>query len=85
MPHYRIVALGQVFNIPDENTLHNRPIPPNHAKVSIDMALESDALLHVPNEVADISVVSDDLGTPIAWPVELIVLDSTVCSSHFYG
>ena len=49
------------------------------------MAMESDALLPVPNEVADISIVGDALGTPIAWPVELIVLDSTVCSSHFYG
>ena len=83
-PKYRIVSVGKVFNTPDSNTIHNKPIPPNHAKVAIEVVEESDALLPVPNEADDASLVGNALGTFVAWPIELIIVDSIVCHSMFF-
>ena len=53
-------------------TLHNCPLPENHVKVRVDLAIEGDAPLPVPLEYADIFTVEQAVGTFVAWPLLLV-------------
>ena len=82
-PQYRIVAIGKVINTAGANTIHNMVIPPNHARVAIEVVNERDAILPVPNPSADMMVINEAVGSYVAWPIELIILDNMVCSSIY--
>ena len=68
-----MVAKGFVCNN-EESTLYNVPIPPNHARVKVEFVVVGDALLPVPVDTAEMSLltVNDALGTLVAWPSNLI-------------
>ena len=55
-------------------TLHNRPLPLNHAKVRVDVAIEGDAPLPVPLEDADVMTVEQAIGTYVAWPILQVIV-----------
>jgi hypothetical protein len=58
--------------------LHHKPLPDGYLKVSIDVALEQDAELPIPDDVADIRLVKDAIGTYVAWQRNLISLNLEV-------
>ena len=59
--------------------LHHRPLPNGHMKVSVDVALDLDVLLPVPNIVAKTTLLRDAVGYFVAWPSDLIFIDDQVC------
>lgn len=61
--------------------MHNKPLPPNHLRVSIDVVDEDVAALPVPLEDFDLHIVGDALGTFVAWPIYLIQVNSKVYMS----
>ena len=48
-------------------------------KVSINIALDTDALLPVPDIVAETTLLRDAIGSFVAWPSYLIFIDDQVC------
>ena len=61
------------------DSLHHRPLPDEHMKVSVDVALDLDVLLPVPNIVAETTLLRDSVGSFVAWPSDLIFIDDQVC------
>ena len=59
--------------------LHHRPVPDGHMKVSVDVALDMDALLPVPDIVVETTLLRDAVGSFVAWPLDLIFIDDQVC------
>ncbi|XP_057446635.1 uncharacterized protein LOC130738591 [Lotus japonicus] len=74
VPYFRTVGTGTVYNLPGD-TLHNRPLPLNHVRVSVDVIFEGSAPLPVPNEDAELFSVENAVGTCVAWPINLIQFD----------
>lgn len=68
-----------MYNLPGD-TLHNRPLPLNHVRVSVDVIFEGSAPLPVPNEDAELFSVENAVGTCVAWPINLIQFDLVVCN-----
>ncbi|KAJ1440782.1 Papain-like cysteine peptidase superfamily [Sesbania bispinosa] len=64
---------GSVYNQLGD-TLHNRPLPPEHVRVGVEIILDGNAPLPVPNEDAGLLVLDDALGAHVAWPIGLIDL-----------
>ncbi|XP_058760680.1 uncharacterized protein LOC131634023 isoform X2 [Vicia villosa] len=73
-PTYWMVGKGKVHNTLGE-LLHTRPLPTGCLKVSVDIALEKDALLPHPDDVSDATLVGDAIGSFVAWPSSLISVD----------
>ncbi|XP_058770990.1 uncharacterized protein LOC131644494 isoform X3 [Vicia villosa] len=73
-PTYRMVGKGKVHNTLGE-LLHTRPFPTGCLKVSVDTALEKDALLPHPDDFSDATLVGDAIGSFVAWPSSLISVD----------
>ena len=48
-------------------------------KVSVDIALDMDALLPVPDIVAETTLLRDAIGSFVAWTSDLIFIDDQVC------
>ncbi|KAF1870842.1 hypothetical protein Lal_00030152 [Lupinus albus] len=69
-PCTHAVGIGSVYNKQDA-MIHNAQTPSNHLKVSIDISIEDDALLPIPDD-EDIVTVRQALGTFVAWPEYLI-------------
>ncbi|XP_057415079.1 uncharacterized protein LOC130709958 isoform X2 [Lotus japonicus] len=80
LPYWRVVAKGKVYNTLGD-TIHNCPLPTGYVKVSIDVAIEDDAKLPVPDAYDDLISVHDAIGGLVAWPINLIQLDHTNCPS----
>ena len=59
--------------------LHTKPLPTGGLKVSVDIALEKDALIPHPNDVSDATLVGDAIDSFVAWPSSLISVDDEVC------
>ena len=53
-----MVGKGKVHNTLGE-VLHHKPLPSGYLKVSIDIALEEGALLPIPDEVSDATLVGE--------------------------
>lgn len=80
------MAAGQRDNYVAEGTihavggkgilLHNRELPFEHLKVSVDKVLKPDAKVPIPNE--DVELVKDALGTFLAWPRDYVTQDMDV-------
>jgi len=68
------VGVGKVFNTRDATMLHNSPIPPNHVKVMIDVVVDREALLPIPLD-EDTAKLGEAVGTCVAWPINLVVVD----------
>jgi hypothetical protein len=58
--------------------LHHKSLHVGYLKVSSDIALEQDAELLIPDDVADISLVGEAIGTYVAWQRNLISLNLEV-------
>ena len=78
-PTYRIVAKGRVHNILGDK-LHHKSLPIGCLKVSIEIALEQDAELPIPDDVADIRLVGEAIGAYVAWQRNLISVNLEVKS-----
>ncbi|KAJ1391483.1 hypothetical protein SESBI_36592 [Sesbania bispinosa] len=64
-PSYHMVGKGSVYNQLGV-TLHNHPLPGDHVRVGVEIVLEGNAPLPVPNEDAGLFVLDDALGTHVA-------------------
>jgi hypothetical protein len=58
--------------------LHHKPLPADYFKVSVDIALESNAELPIPDDVAEVRLVGEVIGSYVAWPTKLISLNVEV-------
>lgn len=58
--------------------LHNRPLPDGHMKVSVDVAIDQNALLPIPDMVSETTLLRDAIGSFVAWPSELIFTDKGI-------
>ena len=61
------------------DTIHNCPLPNGCVKVGIDVVIEGETELPMPNEYDDLITINDAIGTTVAWPINLIKIDCTVC------
>ena len=59
--------------------LHHRPLPDGHLKVSVDVALDLDALLPIPDIISETTLLRDAIGSFVAWSSDLIFIDDEVC------
>ncbi|KAI5445060.1 hypothetical protein KIW84_013352 [Lathyrus oleraceus] len=73
-PTYRLVGKGKVHNTSGD-LLHHRPLPDGHLKVSVDVVLDKDALLPIPDIVSETTFLRDAIGSFVAWPLDLIFID----------
>ena len=73
-----MVGKGKVYNTLGE-LLHTKPLPTGCLKVSVDIAIEMDALLPYPDDVSDATLVGDSIGSFVAWPSSLISVGYEVC------
>ncbi|KAI5395503.1 hypothetical protein KIW84_061891 [Lathyrus oleraceus] len=76
-PTYRLVGKGKVHNTLGD-LLHHRPLPDGHLKVSVDVVLDKDALLPIPDIVSETTLLRDAIGSFVAWPLDLIFIDDEV-------
>ncbi|KAI5396593.1 hypothetical protein KIW84_062701 [Lathyrus oleraceus] len=76
-PTYRLVGKGKVHNTSGD-LLHYRPLPDGHLKVSVDVVLDKDALLPIPDIVSETTLLRDAIGSFVAWPLDLIFIDDEV-------
>ncbi|XP_022631898.1 uncharacterized protein LOC106778383 isoform X2 [Vigna radiata var. radiata] len=78
-PSICLVAHGKLHNFKTD-TLHGRPLPKGHVKVSIDIALKPNVSLPIPIDDDDMMTIGQAIGTFVAWPMNLIQItdeDST--------
>ncbi|KAJ1378614.1 hypothetical protein SESBI_47648, partial [Sesbania bispinosa] len=66
-PSYHLVGRGSVYNQLGD-TLHNRPLPAEHVRVGVEIVLEGNAPLPVPNEDAGLIILDDALGAHHSTP-----------------
>ncbi|KAI5439838.1 hypothetical protein KIW84_025268 [Lathyrus oleraceus] len=74
-PTYRIVGKGKVHNTSGE-LLHHNPLPVGYMKVSVDLVLDTDALLPLPDIVSETTLMRDAVGSFVGWPSDLIFPDA---------
>lgn len=84
-PRNDVVAYGTVITLHEKSkTLHGRPMPKDCMRVSIDEVVDANALLpfSIPNVCDN---VGDAIGTHVAWPNSLVVLQKKVFFlTYFY-
>ncbi|KAF9607735.1 hypothetical protein IFM89_000082, partial [Coptis chinensis] len=70
-----IVAKGKVYvELGPETKLHNVPLGPNNARVSVDKILEGKDHVALPIPVRDeLVILKDALGSQVAWPKHLVL------------
>lgn len=73
-----MVGKGKVYNTSVE-ILHNKPLPTGCLKVSVDIAIETNAELPYPDDVSDATLVGEAIGSYVAWPSNLISVGYEVC------
>ncbi|KAI5419106.1 hypothetical protein KIW84_043338 [Lathyrus oleraceus] len=76
-PTYRIVGKGKVHNTSGE-LLHHNPLPVGYMKVSVDLVLDTDMLLPLPDVVSETTLMRDAVGSFVGWPSDLIFPDAEV-------
>ncbi|KAI5398000.1 hypothetical protein KIW84_063708 [Lathyrus oleraceus] len=74
-PTYRIVGKGKVHNTSGE-LLHHNPLPVGYMKVSVDLVLDTDALLPLPDVVSETTLMRDAVGSFVGWSSDLIFPDA---------
>ena len=73
-----MVGKGKMHNTLGE-VLHHKLLPAGFLKVSIDIALEKDAPLPLPDDISDATLVGETIGSYVAWSSNLICIDDEVC------
>ena len=73
-----MVGKGKVHNKLGE-LLHHKPLPHGYLKVSVDIALDTDAVLPMPDSVSEVTLLRDAIGSFVAWPSDLIFIADKVC------
>ncbi|KAI5411375.1 hypothetical protein KIW84_056453 [Lathyrus oleraceus] len=76
-PTYRMVGKGKVYNTSGE-LLHHNPLPMGYMKVSVDLVLDTDALLPLPDVVSETTLMREAVGSFVGWPSDLIFPDAEV-------
>ncbi|QCE06717.1 sentrin-specific protease 2 [Vigna unguiculata] len=66
-----LVAHGKLHNVKGD-TLHGRSLPNGHVKVSVDIPVEPNVSLPIPNADDDIMTIGQAIGTFVAWPINLL-------------
>ncbi|KAI5397830.1 hypothetical protein KIW84_063592 [Lathyrus oleraceus] len=56
--------------------LHHNPLPVGYIKVSVDLVLDTDALLPLPDVVSETKLMRDAVGSFVGWPSDLIFPDA---------
>ncbi|KAI5384623.1 hypothetical protein KIW84_071577, partial [Lathyrus oleraceus] len=74
-PTYRMVGKGKVHNTSGE-LLHHNPLPVGYMKVSVDLVLDTDALLPLPDVVSETTLMREAVGSFVRWPSDLIFPDA---------
>ncbi|KAI5421056.1 hypothetical protein KIW84_044768 [Lathyrus oleraceus] len=74
-PTYRIVGKGKVNNTSGE-LLHHNPLPVGYMKVLIDLVLDTNTLLPLPDVVSETTLMRDAVGSFVGWPSDLIFPDA---------
>ena len=69
-----MVDKGKVHNTMGD-LLHHRLLPDGHLKVSVDL----DVLLPIPDIVSETTLLRDAIGSFVACPSYLIIIDDQVC------
>ncbi|GER34281.1 lipid-transfer protein [Striga asiatica] len=59
-------------------TIHTRPLPIDHVKVSLEVAFEPNALLPVPVDDEELITVRDAIGTFVVWPKNLVFVNKSI-------
>ncbi|KAL6544233.1 hypothetical protein OROGR_010730 [Orobanche gracilis] len=67
----RLVAIGRVHH--EDSTLHCAPLPAHLVKIVVEEVVDSGA--EVPISTEEVSLVREALGTFIAWPKNLVIVD----------
>ena len=58
--------------------LHHNPLPVGSMKVSVDLVLDTDALLPFPDVASETTLLRDAVGSFVGWPSDLIFPDAEV-------
>jgi len=66
-----LVAHGKLHNVKSD-ALHGRSLPSGHVKVSVDINVEPNVSLPIPNANHDIMTTGQAIGTFVAWPNNLL-------------
>ncbi|KAI5425519.1 hypothetical protein KIW84_031358 [Lathyrus oleraceus] len=74
-PTYRMVGKGKVHNTSGE-LLHHNPLPVGYMKVSVDLVLDTDALLPLPDVVSETTLMREAVRSFVGWPSDLIFPDA---------
>ena len=77
-----LVAHGKLHNI-KSGTLHGRSLPNGHVKVSVDIVVEPNVSLPIPNVDDDIMTIGQAIGTFMAWPINLLQVVDVVCLYNY--
>jgi len=72
-----MVGKGKVHNTSSE-LLHHNPLPVGYMKVSVDLVLDTDALLPLPDVVSETTLMREAVGSFVGWPSDLIFPDAEV-------
>ncbi|XP_027932185.1 uncharacterized protein LOC114187944 [Vigna unguiculata] len=75
-----LVAHGKLHNVKSD-ALHGRSLPSGHVKVSVDINVEPNVSLPIPNANHDIMTTGQAIGTFVAWPnnlLQVVDVDSTL-------
>lgn len=76
-----IVASGTIIEIDVPNQLvHGYPLGEGNVRVSINCAIKGDALLPIPVKGV-LTSIDDAIGSQVAWPAELIILQNKVVNN----
>ncbi|KAI5428293.1 hypothetical protein KIW84_033325 [Lathyrus oleraceus] len=76
-PTYRKVGKGKMHNSSGE-LLHHNPLPVGYMKVSVDLVLDTDALLPLPDVVSKTTLMRDAVGSFVGWSSDLIFPNAEV-------
>ena len=78
------VAFGMIFEDEKMNeSIHGVPMPKGCIRVSVDGAIQGDALIPVPIR-GEIENVNQAIGSQVAWPLDLVIFPDVdvVCISY---
>jgi hypothetical protein len=71
-----VVAFGTI-NVPvvQVGTIHSVPIPPGHARVTVDGVCDAELLTTpLPVPLGEQEILQDALGSFAAWPISMILM-----------
>ncbi|KAJ7547076.1 hypothetical protein O6H91_08G067700 [Diphasiastrum complanatum] len=67
-----IIAEGEIIHASSTDLLQNRPFPSGHIGVTVKVCHDATVELPVSNEIAEMFVLGDAIGSVIAWPIVML-------------